>query len=66
MSDGTLCSVCGKPIEPGEGRFADIQRATRAMRQVHIACMTDAPSQPVSLSPLRRLSLAIRRAVLAR
>ena len=63
MSEVTLCARCGKPIGLGEPRFADVQRATRLMRQVHIGCMTEEPSLPASPTPLHRLSRAIRRAL---
>jgi hypothetical protein len=33
-----ICAVCGKPIEPREGRFVDKNRVTKAERHVHISC----------------------------
>jgi hypothetical protein len=32
------CTVCGKPIEPKEGRFVDKNRVTKEERHTHIAC----------------------------
>ena len=33
-----VCAVCGKSIEPREGRFVDKNRLTRAERHTHINC----------------------------
>ena len=40
-----ICAVCGKPIEPQEGRFVDKNRVTKAERHVHTSCKkTDQPA----------------------
>ena len=33
-----VCAVCGKPIDPKEGRFADKNRVTKVERHVHRGC----------------------------
>jgi predicted nucleic acid-binding Zn ribbon protein len=33
-----VCAVCGKPINPGERRFADKNRVTKAERHTHVTC----------------------------
>ncbi|HJR58641.1 MAG TPA: hypothetical protein VJ813_04565 [Vicinamibacterales bacterium] len=37
-SKPVVCAVCGKPIDPREGRFADKNRVTKAERHVHVGC----------------------------
>jgi hypothetical protein len=33
-----ICAVCGKPIEPGERRFAEKNRVTKVERHTHVGC----------------------------
>jgi hypothetical protein len=42
-----ICAVCGKPIEPREGRFVDKNRATKTERHVHTACKPAEHTQAV-------------------
>jgi hypothetical protein len=35
------CAVCGKTIEPREGRFVDRNRATKTERHTHLTCAAD-------------------------
>ena len=37
-SKPAVCAVCGKPIDPKEGRFVDKNRATKVERHVHLGC----------------------------
>lgn len=32
------CAICGKTIEPREGRFVDKNRQTKVERHTHIGC----------------------------
>jgi hypothetical protein len=41
-SKPVICAVCGKPIEPKEGRFADKNRITKVERHVHLGCLKSA------------------------
>ena len=64
MSETIVCAVCGRPIERHERRFADFNRDTKAMRQVHLGCMTEGQMMPArSPNLLHRLSRAVRRAL---